>query len=215
MSKEQFLKELRVNLRTMSVAEINDIVKYYEDYFYDAGPENEQKVIEELKSPEALARQLLAEAGYPNGFEIKIMLYSGYNKSTETCEMVVAMLDEVGIKATIEVVDNATFNASMGNRKYPGDNFPWAMFFMGYGAGTADCDEGLRRIWTTSPDGNNNNNYGWYSNATVDKLLSDAKAELDTEKRLELYRQAEQILFIDDPAAIFMNDRFTIWVSSD
>lgn len=62
MSKEQFLKELRVNLRTMSVAEINDIVKYYEDYFYDAGPENEQKVIEELKSPEALARQLLAES---------------------------------------------------------------------------------------------------------------------------------------------------------
>lgn len=168
-----------------------------------------------IQQDQEKARQLLAEAGYPNGFEIKIQLYSGYNKSTETCEMVVAMLDEVGIKATIEVVDNATFNASMGNRKYPGDNFPWAMFFMGYGAGTADCDEGLRRIWTTSPDGNNNNNYGWYSNATVDKLLSDAKAELDTEKRLELYRQAEQILFIDDPAAIFMNDRFTIWVSTD
>ncbi len=168
-----------------------------------------------IQQDQEKAKQLLAEAGYPNGFKIKIQLNAGYNKSTETCEMVVAMLDEVGIKATIEVVDNATFNGSMGNRKYPGDNFPWAMFFMGYGAGTADCDEGLRRIWTTSPDGNNNNNYGWYSNATVDKLLADAKAELDTEKRLELYRQAEQILFIDDPAAIFVNDRFNIWVSTD
>ncbi len=168
-----------------------------------------------IKQDQAKAKELLKEAGYPNGFDMKIQLYSGYNKSTETCEMIVAMLKEVGINATIEVVDNASFNASMGNRKYPGDNFPWAMFFMGYGAGTSDCDEGLRRIWTTSPDGNNNNNYGWYSNATVDKLLADAKAELDESKRLELYKEAQQILFLDDPAAIFMNDRFNIWVSTD
>ncbi len=53
------------------------------------------------------------------------------------------------------------------------------------------------------------------SGEDIDQLLADAKAELDTEKRLELYRQAEQILFIDDPAAIFMNDRFNIWVSTD
>jgi ABC-type dipeptide transport system, periplasmic component len=164
---------------------------------------------------QAKAKQLLAEAGYPNGFKMSIMLYPGYNKSTEACEMIVAMLDEVGIKASIEVVDNAGFNSAMGNRTYPGENFPWALFFMGYGAGTADCDEGLRRIWTTSPDGNNNNNYGWYSNARVDELLAAAKAELDATKRLGLYKEAEEILFIEDPAAIFLNDRFNIWVSTD
>ncbi len=168
-----------------------------------------------IQQDQEKARALLAEAGYPDGFEISIMLYPNYNKSTETCEMIVAMLAEVGIRATIEVVDNAGFNASMGSRTYPGENFPWAMFFMGFGAGTADCDEGLRRIWTTSPDGNNNNNYGWYSNAEVDRLLEEAKAELDEEKRLDLYRQAEQILFIDDPAAIFTNDRYSIWTMSD
>ena len=168
-----------------------------------------------IQQDQEKARQLLAEAGYPDGIDISIMLYPNYNKSTETCEMMVAMLAEVGIRATIEVVDNATFNSSMGGRTYPGENFPWAMFFMGYGAGTADCDEGLRRIWTTSPDGNNNNNYGWYSNAEVDRLLEEAKAELDEEKRLELYRQAEQIIYIDDPAAIFTNDRYYIWTMSD
>lgn len=168
-----------------------------------------------IQQDQAKAKQLLAEAGYPNGFEMSIMLYPGYNKSTETCEMIVAMLDEVGIKATIEVVDNAGFNSAMGNRTYPGENFPWGMFFMGFGAGTADCDEGLRRIWTTSPDGNNNNNYGWYSNAEVDDLLARAKAELDESKRLDLYRQAQQILFLDDPSAIFMNDRYNIWPMSD
>ncbi len=161
------------------------------------------------------SKALLAEAGYPDGFEISIMCDPTYNKATETCEMVVAMLAEVGIKATIETVDVATFTAAMGNRTYPGENFPWAMFIMGFGAGTADCDEGLRRIWTTSPDGNNNNNYGWYSNAEVDRLLAEAMSELDEEKRLDLYRQAEQIIYIDDPAAVFTNDRYNVWTMSD
>ena len=161
------------------------------------------------------AKALLAEAGYPDGFDISIMLYPNYNKSTETCEMIVAMLAEVGINAKIETVDNATFKAVQGNRTYPGEDFPWAMFFMGYGAGTADCDEGLRRIWTTSPDGNNNNNYGWYSNAEVDRLLAEAMSEMDEEKRADLYRQAQQIIYIDDPAAIFTNDRYNIWTMSD
>ena len=161
------------------------------------------------------AKALLAEAGYPDGFDISIMLEPGYNKSTETCEMVVAMLAEVGINATIETVDMATFSGAMGNRTYPGENFPWAMFIMGFGAGTADCDEGLRRIWSTSPDGNNNNNYGWYSNAEVDRLLDEAMSELDEEKRADLYRQAQQILYIDDPAAVFTNDRYNIWTMSD
>ncbi len=161
------------------------------------------------------AKALLAEAGYPDGFDIIIQLYPNYNKSTETCEMIVSMLADVGINATIEVVDNATFKACRGNRSYPGEDFPWAMFFMGYGAGTADCDEGLRRIWSTSPDGNNNNNYGWYSNAEVDRLLEAAIGELDEEKRLELYKDAQQILFLDDPAALFINDRYNIWTMSD
>lgn len=168
-----------------------------------------------IQQDQEKAKKLMAEAGYPDGFSFSIMVYTGYNKSLETCEMIVSDLAEVGITATIETVDNATLNSSMGNRSYPGEDFPWGMFFMGYGAGTADCDEGLRRIWTTSPDGNNNNNYGWYSNAEVDELLAKAAVEMDEDTRLDLYKQAEQILYIDDPAAVWTNDRKTIWATTD
>lgn len=167
-----------------------------------------------IQQDQEKAKQLMAEAGYPDGFEFSIMVYTGYNKSLETCEMIVSDLAEVGITATIETVDNATFNAAMGNRSTPGEDFPWGMFFMGYGAGTADCDEGLRRIWETSPDGNNNNNYGWYSNAEVDRLLNAAAVEMDETARLDLYKQAQQILYIDDPAAVWTNDRFNIWATT-
>lgn len=168
-----------------------------------------------IQQDQEKAKKLMAEAGYPDGFSFSIMVYTNYNKSLETCEMIVSDLAKVGITATIETVDNATLNSSMGNRSYPGEDFPWGMFFMGYGAGTADCDEGLRRIWTTSPDGNNNNNYGWYSNAEVDELLAKAAVEMDEDTRLDLYKQAEQILYIDDPAAVWTNDRKTIWASTD
>lgn len=168
-----------------------------------------------IQQDQEKAKELMAEAGYPDGFEFSIQVYTGYNKSLETCEMIVSDLAEVGITATIETVDSATFSASMGNRSTPGEDFPWGMFFMGYGAGTADCDEGLRRIWTTSPDGNNNNNYGWYSNERVDELLAAAASEMDEQKRLDMYAEAQQILYIDDPAAVWTNDRYNVWCMGD
>lgn len=48
----------------------------------------------------------------------------------------------------------------------------------------------------------------------MDKLLADAAVEMDEAKRLDLYKQAQQILYIDDPAAIWTNDRLTVWALS-
>ena len=89
------------------------------------------------------------------------------------------------------------------------------MFIMGFGPGTLDADEGLRRIWETSYKGDNNNNYGWYSNSKVDELLNKAKVEMDEETRKELYKEAMQIIYIDDPAAVFTNQRKIIFCMSD
>lgn len=161
------------------------------------------------------SKQLLAEAGYPDGFEFSIQLYEGYNNALASAEMIVADLAKVGITATIEVVDNAAFKAARANRTYPGEDFPWGMFIMGFGPGTLDADEGLRRIWETSYKGDNNNNYGWYSNSKVDELLNKAKVEMDEETRKELYKEAMQIIYIDDPAAVFTNQRKIIYCMSD
>jgi len=162
------------------------------------------------------AKTLLAEAGYPNGgFEFSIMVLETYNQALPSAEMIVSQLGELGIKVTIETVDKAGFNASMGNRTYPGENFPWGMFIMGYGPGTLDADEGLRRIWKTSPNGNNDNNYGWYSNAKVDEILTAAAIEMDEVKRKEMYKEAMTILYYDDPSAVFTNQRRLIYCMSE
>jgi peptide/nickel transport system substrate-binding protein len=167
-----------------------------------------------IKQDKAKAKALLAEAGVPNGFEFSMAVYEGYVKAKASAEMIVSQLAEVGIKATIQIVDNAGFNALMGNRKAPGDNMPYGMFIMGYGPSSVDADD-LRRTWITSPDGNNNNNYGWYSNKDFDRIMTEEAGTMDDAKRKELLKQAMQIIYIDDPSAVYTNDRVLSYAMKD
>ena len=160
------------------------------------------------------AKELLAQAGHADGIEISLMTYDGYNKGVELAEAVKQYLDAVGINTTIESVDGATFNASL-NGLTP-DDFKWDMFIMGFGAiGGIEADAALRRVCVTSSDGLNTNNYGWYSNSRVDELLTGAVVEMDKEKRKEMYHEAEQIIYLDDPFAVYMNLRSSLYVMTD
>lgn len=58
MNKEIFLRDLRRFLADIPDDEREQALKYYEDYFEDAGPENEQQVIQELGSPIDIAKQI-------------------------------------------------------------------------------------------------------------------------------------------------------------
>lgn len=55
MNRKQFMEELRKLLADISEEEREEALQYYEDYFDDAGEENEQQVIEELGNPKKLA----------------------------------------------------------------------------------------------------------------------------------------------------------------
>ena len=49
----------------------------------------------------------------------------------------------------------------------------------------------------------------------MDELLNAAAIEMDEDKRKELYKEAMQIIYIDDPAAVFTNQRRLIYCMSD
>lgn len=70
MSKETYLNLLRTYLSgRLSADEVEDITRYYAEYFADAGPAQEQAVIAELGSPEALAHQILSERNWEEPFQ--------------------------------------------------------------------------------------------------------------------------------------------------
>ena len=131
----------------------------------------------------------------------------------ELAEVCKQQLAEVGVNVTIETVDSATFNAAL-NGITP-EEMPWDMFIMGFGGSGLDADASLRRVWHTSEDGLNTSNYGWYSNARVDELLDAAVTEMDQEKRAEMYAEIQQIIYLDDPVAVFMNLRSSLYITTD
>jgi len=170
-----------------------------------------------IQQDQEKAKALMAEAGYPDGFDITIMVTPVYIKGVEMGELVKSQLAEVGINVNLEVVERAVFLASLGGltpEEYK-QTYGYDMFIMGAGPSTADAHGGLHRLYVTDPGNTNTNNYGFYSNAKVDELLNAGAMETDQEKRLEIYKEAMQILYLDDPVGVWMNDRYNAYVMSD
>jgi peptide/nickel transport system substrate-binding protein len=148
------------------------------------------------------ARALLREAGYPDGFKTKLATTPRYPMGVELAEAVAADLKKVGIDATIEVYDWATMVQFWAG--LPPEKNPQEIFIMGAGASTADADWGLRPIFATAPT--NENNYGYYSNAEFDTVIEAAMRETDASRRNALYKRAQEIVYLEDPGAVWLFD---------
>lgn len=152
------------------------------------------------------AKALLAEAGYPDGFETTITTTARYNMGVELAQAVAAQLADVGIVAEIEVLEWGSLRQYWGGL-LP-EECPLEIFIMGAGASSADADWGLRPIFATQE--RNENNYGFYSNAEFDELIYQAMREVDTDKRNALYYRAQEIVYLEDPGAVWMYDLYHV-----
>ena len=166
---------------------------------YDYGP---------IKQDQEKAKQLLAEAGYPDGFDTKIVTTAHYAKGVELAEMLAAQFAEIGVNAEIEVMEMSVLLPLWSG--VTAEEFDQPLFIMGAGTSMVDADGGYRGLYTTTPDGRNDRNYGFYSNAEVDRLVNLGMTETDPEKRKEYYKEAGQILYLDDPAGIWLYDMYNV-----
>jgi peptide/nickel transport system substrate-binding protein len=140
------------------------------------------------------AKDLLAEAGYPDGFQVTLDTSSGrYVMDKETAEAVAGQLAEVGIDAQVEVLEWGVYVSKF--LEYPKGVAP--MYLIGWGAAFLDADQPLYDALHTGEI------LGRYSNADFDQLIEAARVEMDPDKRYELYQEAQQILK-DDPPWLFL-----------
>ncbi|MBP6901833.1 MAG: ABC transporter substrate-binding protein [Burkholderiaceae bacterium] len=131
------------------------------------------------------AKKLLAEAGYPNGFEFQLNCPNNrYVNDEEICQNLVSMWARVGVKTKLAAEGFATFIQKV-------QNFDTSAYLLGWGVATYDAQYSLQslvRTRTSGPDGNFN--FGRASDATVDKLVDSMKTETDVAKRNALIREA-------------------------
>lgn len=147
------------------------------------------------------AKQLLADAGFPNGFSTTLYSPNGrYLQDIQVSEAVQSQLAAVGIDAKIESLEWAAYLAKT-NIPAAENEVPFGM--LGWGTVTGDADYGLYALFHTSQHVPNGSNRAFYSNAVVDALLDEARSNPDSALREQLYADAMQLIW-DDAAWLFL-----------
>jgi peptide/nickel transport system substrate-binding protein len=134
-----------------------------------------------------LARSLLADAGYPDGFAADMEHTTDGSQAIP--EAIVGMLSEVGIDVTLKLVETATFNATwtegapLRYLTWRPVNDPYTLLNLVF------SKDGFLSRFSSDP---------------IQELIDAAAVEIDQDRRAELYRQLGAVLQ-EDPAAIYLN----------
>ncbi|UWS32244.1 glutathione ABC transporter substrate-binding protein GsiB [Erwinia pyrifoliae] len=147
----------------------------------------------------AKARQLLKEAGYPNGFTTT--LWSSHNHSTaqKVLQFTQQQLAQVGIKVEVTAMDAGQRAAQVEDKGQKESGV--RMFYTGWSASTGEANWALTPLFATQSWPPTIFNTAFYSNPQVDKDLSDALNTTDGEKKAALYKDAQDRIWHDQPWA--------------
>lgn len=140
------------------------------------------------------AKELLAQAGYPNGFDMTISVPNNYQPHMDTAEVVAEQLREAGIRVTIQPVEWSTWLDTI----YNGRQFQATV--VGVDAANMTARAMLERF--TSDYAKNFINY---SNPAYDALFQQAINATDEATQTDLYKQMETML-ADTAANVYIQD---------
>ena len=151
------------------------------------------------------AKKLLADAGYPGGFEVDFACPNNrYINDEEICQAVTAMWARVGIKAKLRTLPLVTYFPMI-------QRFEASIYMLGWGVPTFDALYSLQSL-TRSVGGGGDGNYnvGRYSNPKMDQLVDRVKTETDIPVRDRLLTEALQ-LQNDDVSHIPLHNQIIPW----
>ncbi|MCL1936357.1 MAG: ABC transporter substrate-binding protein [Defluviitaleaceae bacterium] len=148
--------------------------------------------IEPISGSLNYAIELLSEAGFPNGFDTNIIFSSARPVEERlTAEILQSNLELLGIRATVQEMENAAFleATALGNHE---------IFILSWTVVTLDADYGLFPLFHSSMHG------GWgnrtfYTNPVVDDLLIRARMTDNPTTRNNLYREISEIISNEVP----------------
>jgi peptide/nickel transport system substrate-binding protein len=157
------------------------------------------------------AKQLLKEAGYPNGFEITISSPNDrYVNDDKIAQAVASSLAKLGIKIKVEALPKKTFFPMTDRREA-------SFFLIGWSCATGDASAFLDGIAHTydKKRGFGRYNRGRYSNAEVDKLIEAASATVNQDDRLKYMQKAQRIALTQDQAFIPLHFQVDLYAKSN
>jgi peptide/nickel transport system substrate-binding protein len=160
------------------------------------------------------AKQLLADAGLPDGFQLTIHGPNDrYINDAKIAEAIAQMLTRIGIKTAVETMPKSVYfkRASRGG---PNKSPEFSFVLVGWGAGSGEASSPLKSLLHTydKSRGFGASNRGRYSNPEVDQLVEQALATVDDAKRQKLLAKATEIA-INDLGIIPLHYQVNTWAS--
>ena len=156
------------------------------------------------------AKELLAEAGYPDGFDIELVMSPTsrpYMPDPKTvAEIVQNNLAEIGVNVTISSHEWAPYLELTQNGETE-------LFILGWSGTNGDPDYFLSSLLHSSNKGSSN--YTYYENPEVDDLLDRAKRAVDQDERADLYSQALEIINEDSPMVTLVHSTPVLAISDN
>lgn len=126
----------------------------------------------------AKAKELLKEAGYPNGFEVTYIVSEVTNPSN-AAEAVQALLSQIGIRCKLEKYTTSTWQAKVLDGSA-------TLSFGGLTVSTGDISQAVMHLASTSPQ----ITYRW-NDPKMDGMIELGMKELDPEKRYQIYSELQ------------------------
>ena len=126
------------------------------------------------------AKELLAEAGYPNGFSTTLWVNDNQSR-IEMCQAMQAMLLEVGVQCNLEVLEFGSFIS----RTTAGDH---DLAYFGWTTSSGDADYLYYSLEHSTQQGAAGNR-SFLADPDVDKLIEEARSNTNEEERKELYKE--------------------------
>jgi peptide/nickel transport system substrate-binding protein len=141
------------------------------------------------------ARDLLAEAGYEDGFDVDLMVNDDNPERVDMAVFLQESLAELNINVNVEQVEWGAYLEATGNGEHD-------MFILGWSNSTGDPDNGISPLYHSDYVGSDGNR-SFFQNDELDALLDEGKSVTDEGEREEIYNQAQELL-VEEAPAIFV-----------
>lgn len=162
--------------------------------------------------PDALdaagAKKLLAEAGYPEGFQLTLHAPNNrYVNDEQVAQAIASMLTRIGIQTRVEAMPSATFFTRANKLEF-------SFMLAGWGADTGEAGSSLKSLLATydTAKGWGASNRGRYSNPALDAKLTTALTTIDDKAREKLLQEATEI-GVKDYGVIPLYYQINVWAA--
>jgi peptide/nickel transport system substrate-binding protein len=154
--------------------------------------------------PEA-AKKLLAEAGYPNGFEVTMNCPNDrYVNDARICQAVAANLARIGVKIDLAAEPKATYFPKVLRRDT-------SFYMLGWTPSTYDAHDALNSLMACPTDaGAGQFNLGAYCNPKLDVLIKSIQSETDQKKRDQMIHEA-MVMHMNDIGHLPLHQQALAW----